>query len=153
MSKYDAYWLNDKMGIGHVIRVNPDGTIEDAHGVYAPESVLETDHDGQVRAGDEERWTERIKSAGWEPERGWTGQHGYAGPVMHPSEFVGGELADHIAATPGLWVAVAVECLPDRDIPADEADDHDRENCEACRDADHDCGVEPAGWAVLYRES
>src|ERR1043166_1835159 len=74
--------LNDIMEIDHVIRVNPDGTIDadprKTHPLtpHAPESVMETRHDGQILAGDEEAWTARIRSEGWEPETGWTGQYG-----------------------------------------------------------------------------
>lgn len=63
---------------------------------------------------------------GWEFLTGYTGQHGYRGPVMHASEFIGGRMADDILSTPGIYVAVVVGVLPD--------------------DADDD--PEPAGWAV-----
>lgn len=126
-------WLNRVMEFDHVIRVRPDGTVDEhpePH-VYAPESVIETDEDGQILAGHETAWIEYLRSQGWEPERGWTGQYGYAGPIMHPSEYIGGHLADHILETPGLWVAVSVECIP----------------------WDEDGESDAAGWAVLYRES
>lgn len=155
MSK-DPYWLNRIMDLGHVIRVNPDGTI-DEHPArshpgtpYAPESVMMTDHDGQIRDGDEEDWIRRVRDAGWEPERGWTGQYGYSGPVMHASEFVGGALADHVAETPGLWVAVEVSCLPD-EAPDKNDEDHDPEDCETCERSDAG-DYEPAGWAILHMD-
>lgn len=148
--------LNDIMEFDHPIRVNPDGTIDPdprkSHPgtPYAPESVMQTRHDGQVDDGDEEAWIESIRRQGWEPERGWTGQHGYRGPVMHASEYVGGGLEDHIRETPGLWVVVSVECLPDEDPDPDD-EDHDPADCETCER--RDCGdFEPAGWAVLHMD-
>ena len=148
--------LNDMMGFDHPIRVNPDGTIDpDPRKThpgtpYAPESVMQTRHDGQVGDGDEETWIESVRAAGWEPERGWTGQYGYSGPVMHASEYVGGSLEDHIRETPGLWVVVAVECLPDEDPDPDD-EDHDPEDCETCERKDVG-DYEPAGWAILHMD-
>lgn len=44
----------------------------------------------------------------WLPVSGKSGQHGYDGPVFHPSEFVGGGLLDWIKANPATYVTVYV---------------------------------------------
>jgi hypothetical protein len=112
----NPYWLNEAMPLGHIIRVHEDGTIDEhprtAHPgtPYAPDVTMGTRHDGQILDEHEADWTGQVRSEGWEPQTGWTGQYSYHGPVMHPSEFIGGPLADHIAETPGLWVAVEVTC-------------------------------------------
>jgi hypothetical protein len=110
-----------------VIRVLEGGAIESSFsGVYAPEFTVGTDADGQVLAEHEAQMIADVKAQGWELVSGWTGQYGYSGPIMHPSEFIGGALEQHIRETPGYWVAVAVE-----------GDDY-----------------EPAaGWALAYRET
>lgn len=117
-------WLNGVMQFDHVVRVNQNGTVsEDTPGIYAPELLMGTDGDGQILAAHEADYTEAARRQGWELERGWTGQYGYSGPVMHPSEYIGGALADHILETPGYWVAISVE----------------------------DDTEEGAGWAVAYQ--
>jgi hypothetical protein len=97
--------LNDIMQFDHVIRVNLDGTITyNLPGVYAPELLMHADEDGQVMPEDERDYIAQAERQGWELLRGWTGQYGYAGVIMHPSEYVGGALADHIREIPGLYV-------------------------------------------------
>ena len=119
--------LNDEMDFDHPVTVGPDGTVRDAdRGIYAPELIMFTDEDGQAEPGSDEELQRQARASGWELLTGWTGQHAYRGPVMHPSEFVGGRLAEHIIATPGTYVVTAVE--------TDDGDD------------------EPAGWAIAYRE-
>jgi len=120
--------LNEIMSLGHVIRVNDDGTItEPVSGVYAPDLLMSVHEDSQILDDDERDYIAQAKRQGWRLERGWTGQYGYAGVCMHPSEYIGGALEDHIRETPGLWVAITVE-----------TDDDDED---------------AAGWAVAYRES
>lgn len=69
-----------------------------------------------------------IDSDKWEAfSVGYTGQYSYNGAVMHASETLSGRLADDILTTPGVYVVVAVEVLPEGD----------------------DTEPEPAGWAVL----
>ena len=43
---------------------------------------------------------------GWELLKGLSGQHGYGGPAMHPSEYVGGGLARYILENPGYYVVL-----------------------------------------------
>lgn len=87
-------------------RVGHSGTVyEDVPNVYAPE-VYHSDTDDVEVADDR-----------WEPLTGYTGQYSYSGAVMHPSETLGGHLADDILTTPGVYVLVVVEVL-DEDEPA-----------------------------------
>lgn len=110
--------LQDTAEIGHVFTVTDDGRVIDGpRGVYAPE-VYHSDTDDIEVYGD-----------GWEPLTGYTGQYGYRGAVMHPSEYLGGRLAEDILSTPGTYVVTVVDTPPD----------------------DDDSGPELVGWAVLRR--
>jgi hypothetical protein len=106
--------LNDIMDPDHIIQVQPDGTITEPQGIYAPEL-----NDGELE-GDE-----------WSLLDGWSGQYSYRGPIMHPSEYIGGALADHIIENPGYYVAVM-------NYMDDDGDGN---------------GVEPDGWAVAFKEA
>lgn len=118
--------LNAKMEVDHVIRVREGGIVDDAPGIHAPEVYVDTDSDGQILNEHERSMIDTVRASGWELLTGWTRQYGYNGPVMHSSEFVGGNLAEHILGTPGLYCVVSVETLDDS------------ENA--------------AGWAVAFRE-
>jgi hypothetical protein len=85
--------LNDVMEFEHVIQVHPDGTITDAQSVDAPDL-----YDGELHY--------RPDRPPWTLMKGYSGQHGYAGPLMHQSEYIGGGLARDILAQPGYYVAV-----------------------------------------------
>ena len=128
--------LNDLMGIEHVVRVMPDGTAKDTEsGVYAPEVHIELDEDGQV-CEDEAETADRVKRfSDWELMAGYTGQYMAKGTdvIMHPSEYVGGQLEADILERPGLYVAVEVTGL----WPTEEAE-------EAGSD-------EPIGWVVARK--
>lgn len=114
----DPYWLNRIMEIDRVVQVHPDGSITTAPGdVWAPDL-----QDGQLLQREGGRWSLLD---------GYGGQQSYSGPVMHASEFVGGRMADDIAAQPGMYVAVVNRFIPEGDGD-DEDDDVD-------------------GWAVAYR--
>lgn len=122
-----AQTLNDRMEFGHVIRVSIDGAITDEWDLHAPETVYQTlDGDGQC-IDDEIHFLPK----GWTLLTGFTGQYSYNGPVMHASEFIGGDLERHILSNPGLYVAVVVDGLR-----TEETDDDDN-----------------IGWAVAYKES
>lgn len=58
-------------------------------------------------------YADDIQGDPWEVETGWTGQYGYNGAIMHPSEYIGGGLARHILSAPGLWVVTEVIDLED----------------------------------------
>lgn len=145
--------LNEIMEFDHVVQVHADGTISDS-GIYAPELYMEVDSDGQSPHADDSDIIGQAKSAGWELLSGFTGQYGYNGPVLHPSEFIGGGLERHIRSHPGYYVALTVECYgphvwdtePDGTVW-----------CPKCGDTQHTeesdtCpGQEPAGWAVAYK--
>lgn len=109
--------LNELMEFDHPVYVSADGTVTDppCH-LYAPELTGVDDSELQAQA----------RAAGWAGLlTGHTGQHGYSGPVMHPSEYVGGGLERDILANPGWYVVTTVT--------DDENEDW-----------------EPYGWAVAY---
>jgi hypothetical protein len=83
--------LNSIMEFDHVIEVHADGSVTEPRGIYAPEL-----HDGEIEG---KEWSLITM--------GYTGQHGYRGPLMHDSESIRGHLADDILAAPGVYVAVA----------------------------------------------
>lgn len=106
MPKITPEELHAVMEFGHVIRVHADGTVSDSPR-RAPEMDAVAD----------------TVSDGWELLRGYTGQHGYNGPIMHASEFIGGSMARAILSTPGDYVALVAEYWTDADgNPLDEPD-------------------------------
>lgn len=118
--------LNDMMTFDRVIYVGPDGTINtNVVGYDDPEVSVPADDEGQILKSDEEIMQERVNYTGWTLLSGWSGQYSYSGPIMHPSEFIGGGLERHIRETPGYYAAVIVYVDGEED---------------------------PAGWAVVYRE-
>jgi len=133
----------------HPFTVSDDGTLSDAHDVYAPE-VYHSDTDDIEIDGIAGR-TGKV----WEALHGYTGQYSYNGAVMHASEFLGGALADDILATPGTYVVTVVnaQCVCE---PHDthmswfgtalycETEQNAYCNFECTCDSD-----EPAGWAIL----
>lgn len=131
VGKVSAENLNKVMEFDHVIRVNEDGTVDDRNtGKHAPELVMELDEDGQSLYFNDEDLHEEARTSGWTLMQGHTGQHGYRGAVMHPSEFVGGSLAEYILERPGYYVTTIVEC---------EEIHGEREE-------------PPAGWAIAFQE-
>ena len=126
--------LNEHMKIGHIVAVYPGGMVRDSdHGLHEPESLIETldDDAGSIMKEHEDAWRERIEAAGWEVfTDGYSGQDSYRGPIMHPSEYIGGQLERDILERPGLYVAVSVECLPTESQPEPQV----------------------AGWVVLRRD-
>ena len=130
----------------HPFTVSDNGTLSDAHDVYAPEVHHSDVHDISI---------DSAGYAEWEALTGYTGQYSYNGAVMHASEFLGGRLADDILATPGTYVVtvVSVHCVCE---PHDthmswfgtalycETEQNAYCNFECTCDSD-----EPAGWAIL----
>lgn len=98
-----------------VFQVVEGGVVVDRPDLYAPSVLHHEDLDIE------------IDTPGWEALTGWTGQHGYRGAVMHPSEQFAGNLARHVLANPGVYVLVVVEVLTE----------------------EGEGESEPAGWAVL----
>lgn len=81
----------DSPDFDHPFRVLADGTIGEAPGVYAPDLLNE----------------ELSPSGVWEMLNGYSGQDSYSGPIMHNSEYIGGQLERDILAQPGVYVLVA----------------------------------------------
>lgn len=109
--------LSDLMDFDHVITVGADGRItDDGSGLYAPDVYID-DNDPF--------WD---SDSDWQVLRGFTGQHGYDGHVLHASEAIGGGLERHILDNPGHYVVVEV-----RDEDGEFADS------------------EPVGWAVAFK--
>lgn len=128
--------LNDIMQFDHVIRVK-NGEITETDfpiSIHAPELMIGTDADGQILAQHERTMIHDALRLGWTVQTGWSGQYSYSGPIMHPSEFIGGALADHIRETDGYWVAVSADMWPLKD------------------DDGNDITDSPAGWLLLHRE-
>lgn len=44
----------------------------------------------------------------WEPVDGWSGQYRYSGPIMHPSEYLGGAMARYVLENPGIYCVTEV---------------------------------------------
>jgi len=138
----DYMALSHMMEFDHPITVGADGVARDEHpeGLWAPEAL----HDGPADVLlDGVPWREHRD---WELLTGYTGQYVYNGAVLHASEFIGGGLARDILATPGVYVAVAVECEP-----SDDDGDRWPGDSAAAREADYADGTwrpEPAGWAI-----
>lgn len=110
--------LNGIMELDHVIRVNADGTItESPTGIYAPEIYVDLDQDGQILNPAEKAMIEYVESQEWDLMTGYSQQYSYSGPIMHPSEYIGGDMARDILETPGLYVAVEVISPDDTDDP------------------------------------
>ena len=107
--------------------IHPDGRITSHPSLYAPDVSL---------MGEDSREAERAKAqtggwrsnayvdvdvddSAWTPLTGHSGQDRYRGAVMHPSEYIGGGLEDHLLAHPGTYVVVEVRdedgCFPEGD--------------------------------------
>lgn len=128
--------LSELMEFDHVIRIREGGEVDGGwvDGIWAPDVRVATDRDGQITDDGERDMIGSVRREGWELLTGFTGQYRYSGPIMHPAEYIGGALAEHIRTTPGLYAAVVVYLdFPD-DVTEDAGDD------------------DVAGWAVAYRE-
>lgn len=107
----------------HVFRVT-DTDVVDVPGQYAPD--VTNDPDGDVEVG-----------RGWQCLTGMTGQYGYSGAVMHPSEYIGEGIARRMremawqAEQDGHALAFAVVEVRDDDGSFPDGD--------------------PIGWAIAYR--
>lgn len=56
-----------------------------------------------------------VEPEEWEPVSGYSGQCSYSGPIMHPSEYFGGGMAEDILESPGIYVITEVIDLDDGD--------------------------------------
>ena len=57
-----------------------------------------------------------VEGTGWELVSGFTGQHGYDGPVMHESEYMGGGIVQYTMGTPGIYAVQYVAAWADPDF-------------------------------------
>ena len=112
----DADELNGAIELDSSFIVNDDGTLE-LSGNFAPDVWGEQGHADPVVEDDFAPDVWGQQGQGWEFfSRGYTGQHGYNGPEMHQSEYLGGRLADDILATPGEYAVVGVNYDCDEDM-------------------------------------
>lgn len=114
--------LNSQVEFDCPFMVLPHGNIDTSpERGCAPSVYLYVDKQGNG-VGTEE--VECDREYPWEPVTGYSGQHGYSGPVMHASEYLGGNMAsDVLGDWGGVYVVCAVECLPDWEIDENAPDD------------------------------
>lgn len=96
--------LSELMDFDRIIRVRNGHVITPSSGPWAPSAYLE---DGALVFTD--------SYGEWEAVDGFSGQQGYAGPVMHSSEQIAGGIARHILENDGDYVALVVTVMPDGD--------------------------------------
>lgn len=113
--------LNTSVEFNIPFIVNEDGTVEMSANFEPDEVIGNYPEHGNVFISD--GWT------AW--SYGYTGQYGYAGPVMHESEQLSGRIADDILSEPGEYCICEVSYFPE--------DDHDQEEYE----------MEHEGWIVV----
>ena len=117
--------LNDLMDFDHPVVSDGNGNVTDApSNIYAPEVSVDLDDEGQMTSLDP---SDIYVSDPWMLLSGFSGQDRYPGPIMHPSEFVGGGLETYIRENPGVYATVVVT-----GIGGPEEDD------------------DAVGWAVAY---
>lgn len=107
--------LDELVDFDRVFTVHEDGTRSYPDDVQAPGYV-----DDVVQGDGWSTWSD-----------GYTRQHGYRGPVMHPSESLGGGMARDMLADPGTYVLTVAYWTPE-----DDAEDD---------------GPDADGWVVLRR--
>jgi hypothetical protein len=117
--------LNDLMEFYHVVTSDGEGNVTDGpSSLYAPQPYVDLNSEGQMISLS----PADIHDLGeWTLLDGFSGQHGYSGPIMHESEFVGGGLERHIRENAGYYAVVEITGIG--------GDDDD--NC--------------VGWAVAFR--
>lgn len=122
--------LNDLMEFGHVVYSDGNGNVTDKFDrrIYGPEVVYaEVDSDGQLTG-------EPVDMGGynWELLKGFSNEAtSFMTEILHPSEFIGGGLEDHIRENAGYYVAVVVDASDNKD----------------------DGGDGSVGWAVAFKEA
>ena len=67
----------------------------------------------EVFTNSEEDFASQV--APWIPVSGHSNQHGYDGPIFHPSEFIGDELLSWMIQNPARYVVVPVELYDDEE--------------------------------------
>lgn len=118
--------LNDVMRFGRVVVSDGRGNVtEPIDTEYGPDMVYAiADEDGQLvkDPATQDFYVDMCGYGDWELLRGFTGQCGYSGALMHPSECIGGALESHIRENAGYYVAVMVDLLPDDEDSESEMD-------------------------------
>jgi hypothetical protein len=90
--------LIDDIEFGHVFRITDNGRLVDGvEKVWAPEYVHHSDESDIDFEGSD-----------WEALTGFTGQYCYHGAVMHPSEYIGRDIANAMIEAPGIYVVCPV---------------------------------------------
>ena len=86
-----------------------------------------------------------LADSDWSALTGLTGQYGYRGAVMHPSENLSDEalLLNLAELDASMFAIVGVEA------PCTELEPCFEDEPEYCRD--YGCSADPAGWAVIYK--
>lgn len=113
-----------------LVTINRDGRVtvetDRPDAPPAPDLHALADDEGQHTADTDPDLHRQARAQGWELETGWTGQYSYHGPCMHPSEYVGGALAQHVLTYGSdVW---------------DRRDDRLPGRCPATRDSRHVSG-------------
>lgn len=90
------------LDFGTAFHLSAEGAVTE---LQAPAPVTVTEQDGAFI--DSETYADLAPD--WSPVTGYSGQYGYAGPVMHPSEFAGTGMVRDMAQTPGIYVLAVVE--------------------------------------------
>ena len=119
----DPYYLNSQVEFDCPFAITESGrVVQGAPGsIHTPRVEHDDFHDMLIDG------VPYRNNSHWEALTGYTGQYGYRGPVMHPSEQLAGGIASDVLETPGVYVVTAVECEPTDDDP----------------------DPFPAGWAIL----
>lgn len=106
----------------HPFMILPNGNLAGAapH-VYAPEVYLDDGPDEFA-----------YEMGPWTPLSGFTGQHGYNGPVMHASEYVGEGIASELRRLSEDEAQTFVLCVVN--VLPEDGEEND---------------PEPAGWTIL----
>ena len=100
--------LNTAVEFDSPFRVTPEGEVESVYPDVFPPSAYHVEGEREPD----------IDGLGWEFVDGYSGQHGYSGPVMHASEQLAGGMATDVLATPGVYSLAVVEDLDDPENPA-----------------------------------
>lgn len=116
-ARWQSKPLTEQMEFDHVIEVLTGGTTRERLDISAPELWGASGKPEEVE--------------GWELLNGYSGQDRYAGPIMHNSEQLAGGIADEIRSTPGVYVALLCQWMP-------ESEDEDEE-------------IVVEGWAVARK--
>ena len=103
----DDMWLTHRIDLDCPFTVTTCHVITDRHeGLHAPEVCWSEDGGLEVQSEEWEAWS-----------TGMSNQWGYTGPIMHPSEYLGGGMAQTLLDEPGTYVITEVDDLDDPDAP------------------------------------